>query len=132
MIELMVVVVIVALLAAIAVPIYGKYVKSSRVSEATSRIGDIVTASKSWAMGHQNAQGEPVWPSGAGGIVDLDATANFSYAFTSGVDVNASARTTALGIVATGRAGTPMAGVQVTVVVPNITSNALAPEITGM
>ena len=40
MIELMVVVVIVGILAAIAIPIYGKYVKQARTTEATGRMGD--------------------------------------------------------------------------------------------
>ncbi len=55
MIELMVVVVIVGILAAIAIPIYGKYIKNARVTEATGRIGEIVTASKAWAQDHQDA-----------------------------------------------------------------------------
>jgi len=130
MIELMVVVVVIAILAAVAIPIYGKYVKSSRVTEATARIGEIVTAAKSWAMEHQNQNGEPLWPSGSGGIVSLSATGNFSYAFSTGLGMNA--RTNPLTIVATGKGGTPMAGVQVLVVVPNIVSSALPPQISGL
>ena len=130
MIELMVVVVIVALLAAMAVPIYKKYVKSSRVSEATTRIGEILTASRSWAMDHQNAGGDPTWPSKGGGIVDLSASPNFTYAFTSGAGTNA--RTTTLRITATGKAKTPMSGVRVQVTVRNVSANASAPTITGL
>jgi prepilin-type N-terminal cleavage/methylation domain-containing protein len=130
MIELMVVVVIVGVLAAIAVPIYGKYVKNSRVTEATSRIGEIVTASKAWAQENENASGNPIWPSAAGGIVDLTASANFTYAITSGGGSNASS--TALVLTATGVAGTRMAGVTVTMTVPNINSNGNAPVIAGL
>ncbi|MDO9695046.1 MAG: prepilin-type N-terminal cleavage/methylation domain-containing protein [Candidatus Latescibacteria bacterium] len=57
MIELMVVVVIVGVLAAIAVPMYGKYVKNARLTEATSRIGEVVTAAKSWAIENESAAG---------------------------------------------------------------------------
>ena len=39
MIELMVVVIIVAILSAIAVPLYTGYIKNSRKSEATARLG---------------------------------------------------------------------------------------------
>ncbi len=50
MIELMVVVVIVGILAAIAIPIYGKYIKNARMTEATGRIGEIITAEKAYAQ----------------------------------------------------------------------------------
>ena len=77
MIELMVVVVIVGILAAIAIPIYGKYIKNARMTEATGRIGEIVTASKAWAQEHQDASGIRPGHSGDGGIVDLSPTENF-------------------------------------------------------
>ena len=44
MIELMVVVIIVGVLAAIAIPVYSNYVKKARVSEASARFGDLLTA----------------------------------------------------------------------------------------
>ena len=56
MIELMVVVVIVGILAAIAIPIYGKYVKQARTTEATGRMGEMITAAKAWA------QEKGAWP----------------------------------------------------------------------
>ena len=130
MIELMVVVVIVGVLAAIAVPIYGKYVKNSRVTEATSRIGEIVTAAKAWAMENQDASGNPTWPSAAGGVVDLTATQNFTYAITAGGGNNANS--TAFGVTATGATGSRMAGVSVVVSVPNINSNGNPPTVTGL
>jgi type IV pilus assembly protein PilE len=133
MIELMVVVVIVAVLAAIAIPIYGKYIKNSRLTEGTGRIGEVITASKAWAQEHPNATGNPVWPAaqngGSIGIVDLTSSELFSYAITTG---GGDATTTSLVIVASGIAGAKMAGVTVTVTVPNITSNGTPPVIAGL
>jgi type IV pilus assembly protein PilE len=130
MIELMVVVVIVGVLAAIAIPIYGKYIKNARVTEATGRIGEIVTAAKAWAQDNQDASGNPTWPSAAGGIVDLSSTQYFSYAITAGGGSNAN--TTGLGVTATGIAGGKMAGVGVVITIPNINSNGNAPVVTGL
>jgi type IV pilus assembly protein PilE len=130
MIELMVVVVIVGVLAAIAIPIYGKYIKNARLTEATGRIGEVITAAKAWAQDNQDASGNPIWPAGAGGIVDLSATQYFTYAITAGGGSNAN--TTALGITSTGIAGQRMAGVTVVITVPNINSNGNAPVVTGL
>ncbi len=130
MIELMVVVVIVGVLSAVAVPMYGKYVKNARITEATSRIGEIVTSAKTWALDNQNAAGNPIWPAAAGGIVDLTASSNFTYAITGGGGSNAN--TNALVLTATGVAGTRMAGVSVTQTVPNINTNGTAPVIAGL
>jgi len=129
MIELMVVVVIVGVLAAIAIPIYGKYIKNARLTEATGRIGEVITAGKAWAQDHQNVAGNPVWPAAAGGIVDLTSSALFSYAITSAA---ADATANPFTVVATGLAGEKMAGVTVTVTVANINSNGSAPVIVGL
>ncbi len=128
MIELMVVVVIVGILAAIAIPIYGKYIKNARVTEATGRIGEIVTAAKAYGQENQNGVGNPLWPSGATGIVDLSATPNFTYAITGGGGGDAT--TTALEITATGIA--KMAGVVVVETIQTINSNGDAPVVTGL
>jgi len=130
MIELMVVVVVVGILAAIAIPIYGKYIKNARVSEATGRIGEIVTASKAWAQENQDAAGNPTWPSGSGGIVDLSATEQFTYAITSGGGDDATGNP--IEITATGVAGGKMEGVTVIVTIPNINSNGEAPVVSGL
>lgn len=130
MVELMVVVVIVGVLAAVAVPMYSKYVKNARVSEATSKIGEIITASKAWAVENPSASGNPVWPSGATGIVDLTQTDLFTYAISSGGGGNAS--TSALTITATGRSGLKMAGVTVSITVPTISSNGNPPVVAGL
>lgn len=130
MVELMVVVVIVGVLAAVAVPLYGKYVKNARVSEATAKIGELVTASKAWAVENSNASGTPIWPSGSGGLVDLTASPNFTYAISSGGGANAT--TTSFTLTATGRSGTKMSGVTVAVTVPNINTNGDAPVVSGL
>jgi prepilin-type N-terminal cleavage/methylation domain-containing protein len=131
MIELMVVVVIVGVLAAIAIPIYGKYIKNARLTEATGRIGEIVTAAKAYAQENQDASGNPTWPPAAGGgVVDLTQTEQFTYAITAGAAGNAN--TTQLTITATGRAGTKMAGVGVVVSIPNINANGTPPVISGL
>lgn len=130
MIELMVVVVVVGILASVAVPMYGKYVKNARLTEATGRIGEIITASKAYAQEHEDASGNPTWPAGAGGIVDLSNSENFSYAITAGDGDNAN--TTAYTIEATGLANTRMAGVTVEVTVNSIGANGSAPVVAGL
>ncbi len=133
MIELMVVVVIVGILAAIAIPLYGKYIKNARVSEATGRIGEIVTAAKAWAQENQDANGNPIWPTlGEGetevGVVDFTPSSNFTYDLTAGEGGNAT--NTALEITATGQ--NQMAGVTIVVTIPNINSNGTPPVVTGL
>ena len=130
MIELMVVVVIVGVLAAISIPLYGKYVKNARVTECTGRIGEIITASKAWAMENQDGSGNPTWPAGAGGIVDLGNSDNFSYAFSAGAGGNA--LSTALEITGTGTAGSKVVGVSVVVSVADIYSSGVAPVVSGL
>ena len=130
MVELMVVVVIVGVLSAVAIPLYGKYIKNARVTEATGKIGEIITASKAWAMENQDASGDPVWPSGSGGIVDLTATELFSYAITAGGGSDATSN--AFTVTATGVGGAKMAGVTVVVTVADIYSNGGAPVVTGL
>ena len=129
MIELMVVVIIVGVLAAIAIPIYGKYIKNSRITEATGRIGEIITSCKAWAQENPNGAGTPMWPAGQGGIVDLSATDNFTYAISAG---GGTAATGPVTITATGAAGGKMAGVAVAITVPSITANGNPPAITGL
>ena len=89
-----------------------------------------VTAAKAWAQENQDASGNPLWPSAAGGIVDLTATEQFTYAITAGGGANAT--TSALAVTATGVAGAKMAGVTVVVTVNNINANGGAPVVTGL
>lgn len=130
MIELMVVVVVVGILASIAVPMYGKYVKNARLTEATGRMGEIITACKAWAQEHQDGSGNPTWPDDnaavAGSIVDVTATENFTYT----IEGNGNANTGSLVVTATGRA--KMNGVGVEVTVATIGANGGAPVVTGM
>jgi Tfp pilus assembly protein PilE len=132
MIELMVVVIIVGVLAAIAIPIYGKYIKNARITEATGRIGEIITAAKAYAQENQDASGNPTWPPAAGGgIVDVSTNTDFfGYAITAGGGANAN--TTALTITATGLAGKKMAGVSIAMTVLTINANGSPPVISGL
>ncbi len=130
MIELMVVVVIVGVLAAIAIPLYGSYIKNARITEATARIGEVITASKAWALENPNATGDPMWPAAAGGIVDLGASDNFTYAITAGGGANAT--TSPYTITATGAAGGKLAGVTVAVTVQSINQNGSPPLVSGL
>ena len=122
MIELMVVVVIVAILAAIAIPIYGKYIKNARMTEAESRIGEILTAAKAYAQETDtNDNGIGEWPPNATtGIVDMSNTEFFSYAITSGADAESN---TMLEVTGTGLAGLKMAGASLVIQVANINAN---------
>ena len=121
MIELMVVVVIIGILAAIAVPIYSKYVKNSRVTEATGKIGDILTAAKSYAVENESNgvttdADWPADPTATNFVGDTSPTQNFTYTFT-GV------KNGQLTIVAKGNGGGPMSGVTVTLTITNPNNN---------
>jgi prepilin-type N-terminal cleavage/methylation domain-containing protein len=114
-IELMVVVIIVGILAAIAVPIYSRYAKNAIVSEATGRMGDIVTAAKSYALEFET-DGNPAtwnWPNTgavANYIGDMTASPNFTYVLAGTDDGD-------LTVTATGTAGTRGAGISVVLTV---------------
>jgi prepilin-type N-terminal cleavage/methylation domain-containing protein len=124
MIEMMFVVVIVAVLASIAIPLYGRYIRHGRTTEATAKIGEIITAAKSYAIGNPDTSGNPTWPPAAGaGVVSLTSTPLFSYAITAGA--SADATTTALTVTATGISGLKMEGVTVAVTVPHINANGI-------
>jgi type IV pilus assembly protein PilE len=132
MIELMVVVVIVGVLAAIAIPIYGKYIKNARVTEATGKMGEFVTAAKAFAQENQTAAGLPQWPpiGGSYGVMGdpaTQATDNFTYSIAAGAGTVATGPIT---FRATGIA--KMVGVQVDLTVPNINANGNAPIVTGL
>ncbi len=116
MIELMVVVVIVGVLAAIAVPVYQRYVRNSRVSEATTRMGEILTAAKTYAAQNSDPRRPVQWPASCtatGFIGDCSRTANFRYALSRSGSV--------LSIFANGQG--KMRGVQVIMTVGGLDSN---------
>ncbi|MFN0149511.1 MAG: type IV pilin protein [bacterium] len=115
MIEMMIVVIIVGVLAAIAIPIYSGYVKKARVSEATARIGDLFTAAKAFAIENEDGTAGADWPatiSTAGFFGDDSPSTNFTYTL-AGVDDGA------LTITATGT-GNPMTGVVVVLTAANL------------
>jgi prepilin-type N-terminal cleavage/methylation domain-containing protein len=121
MIELMVVVVIIGILAAIAVPIYSKYAKNSRVTEATGKLGDLLTAAKSYAVENEsnNVVTDANWPGTCAAtnfVGDCTASQNFTYTMT-GVTNGL------LTLTATGKAATPMSGVTVTLTITDPTQN---------
>jgi prepilin-type N-terminal cleavage/methylation domain-containing protein len=130
LIELMVVVVVVGVLAAIAIAIYGKYAKNARVTEAHSRIGEIVTAAKSFAFEQTALTGDPTWPpvDGNYGIADLSPSENFTYVISSGG--GAAATSTPLEITATGI--NDMSGVTVTLVIPSVDASGAPPVVNGL
>ncbi|UCD71876.1 MAG: prepilin-type N-terminal cleavage/methylation domain-containing protein, partial [Syntrophobacterales bacterium] len=85
MVELMVVIIIVGILAAIAVPLYTGYVERARVTEATSIIGAIITSEKVEKTRTTNYYAIPL---GAGGTdvaafkakgIDISDTKFFTY-----------------------------------------------------
>jgi type IV pilus assembly protein PilE len=76
MIELMVVVIIVAILSAVAIPLYTSYIRNSRKSEATARLGSILTAAKSY---NQENGGWPTSSSAAGFYGDFTSSDHFAY-----------------------------------------------------
>jgi Tfp pilus assembly protein PilE len=131
MIETFTVFVMLSILAMVAIPIYGDYMKDSRVSEATGRIGEIVTSARVFAVHNTDSAGNPKWPpQGGGGLIDLSSSPNFTYSLVSGAGANA--RTTLLRILARGREGTRMEGVTIEVTLPSITGGGLPPEIRGL
>ena len=127
MTELMVVVVIVGILAAIAVPIYSRYVRNARVTEATARIGEIVTGCKAYAQEHPNdTSGNPQWPTQAqaeanDSIIDITTmTENVGNITLQG---GGDATVDDLVIIVTGT--NKLNGITVTATVPDINSNAV-------
>jgi len=118
MIELMVVVVIVGILAAIAVPIYGKYAKNARVTEATGKMGDILTACKAYATENDDGVASTIeWPASCAApnfIGDCTATSNVSL-------YKVEAAGNLLTITATG--ANKLSGVTVTITCSNLSNN---------
>ena len=92
LLELIVVVIIIAVLASIAVPMYRGYIKSTRASEATSRLGSIVTAAKNYYQRYSQ------WPDSfevEGFYGDDNPSEHFTYEISSGDPFTVIARGTA-------------------------------------
>ncbi len=128
--EYLVVVVLIVVLMSVALPNYAEHVRNSRTTEATARIGDIITSAKIYAEAHPDASGDPRWPSAAGGAVDLSPTTHFHYAITAGADGDA--QKTPLTVTATGNADGDMKGVTVAISVPSIEAGSGPPIVTGL
>lgn len=127
--EMLAAVVAVGVLATIAIPIHGKYTRHARVSEATSRIGTIITAAKAHAEEHLDASGNPTWPPTEGGVLGtLDRSENFTYSIVRGAGLDATSN--ALEIQASGIG--KMAGVTVLIRVPRIDAGGDPPEVSGL
>lgn len=121
MIELMVVVIIVGVLAAIAIPIYTDYIRKARVSEANARFGDLLTAAKAYAQEFNDGDGSVDWPPVGDNnyIGDLTASNNFTFAHTVGGEGST------LTFTGTGIAGTKSAGIGVQMTCTNLISDAV-------
>ena len=116
MIELMVTLVIVGILAAVAVPVYSRHIRNSRVSEATARMGEILIAAKTYAAQNGDPRRPVQWPASCnapGFIGDCANGASFRYSLSRSGDV--------LTILANGQG--KMRGVQVSMIVNGIDSN---------
>lgn len=113
LLELIVVVIVLAVLASIAVPMYRGYIKSVRATEAKSRLGAIVTAAKNYYQRHNQ------WPTSfddAGFYGDNTPTEHFTYEIQEGDGFT---------VIARGTAAHSMSGVTVTAVCTNPKGEAL-------
>ncbi len=121
-IELMVVVVIVGILSLIAVPIYAKYVRSSRITEATGRMSELLEAAKVYAIANES-NGNPDdadWPTScndSGFMGNCQDSSYFTYSLSG-------QRNGTLTITATGKPGTPMASTKLLLGITNPRSGA--------
>jgi prepilin-type N-terminal cleavage/methylation domain-containing protein len=106
LIELMVVVIIVGVLAAIAIPLYTGYIKNARTSEGTARLAAVMTAAKAYH------QANDAWPADfgvAGFYGDGTQTEHFTYSITQA----------GFTVTATGRDVDGMSGVTITMTCAN-------------
>jgi type IV pilus assembly protein PilE len=72
--ELMVVIVIVAILAAVAVPLYVNYVKDAQRTEAKGAIGAVITAEQTWYQLHGTYTIDTFNPNATGQTLNCDLT----------------------------------------------------------
>lgn len=123
LIELMVVVIILGVLAAVAIPLYTDYIKNARTSEAVARLGSIMTASKAY---YQRFSKWPARPNDAGFYADFSNTKHFSYRISSGGGGTGSFSIQARGLNVDG-----MSGVRVTMTCASVSAEADV-QVTGI
>ncbi len=125
----MVVLVVLGVLTAIAVPIYSRYVRNSRLPEATGRLADLLTAARSYASSRDD-NGDPrdaIWPENCnvdGFLGDCSESRNFRFRL-EGVP-NGRLRVEAIG-----KANTPVEGVRVAIEIQDPADLGL-PAVLGM
>jgi len=111
LIELMVVVVIVGVLAAVAVPMYTRTIKNSRTTEATARLSAIMKAAKLYYLQHGS------WPrkNSLGFLADFSNSEHFKYKIQSGAGGRKKFRLRAIGLNVDG-----MKNVRITITCQNV------------
>lgn len=121
-IEIMIVVAIVAILGAIAIPGYTDYIRRARITEATSALGTMRLKMEQFFQDNRDYTNACTVPPGANSVANLPAaTVNFTFA--------CPVRTlTTYTITATGNAGSGMAGFvyQLAMVGPPVNSVVLS------
>lgn len=113
---------IVALLAAIAVPLHRRYDARARVAEARERLPEIVEAARSWARAHRDPAGYARWPSDLTGDLGVRDTDTFDYEITAGAGERAASRP--LCVEARGGPRRGLAGVRLHVLLPRLEAHA--------
>jgi len=119
----MVVVIILGVLAAVAIPMYTDYIKNARTSEGVARLGSIMTASKAY---YQRFSNWPSAPGDAGYYADYSDSRHFSYAILSG-----GGGTGSFAVQATGLAVDDMSGVLITMTCADLSSEGVL-DVTGI
>ena len=117
LIELMVVVIILGVLAAVAIPLYTDYIKNARTSEGIARLDSIMTASKAY---HQRYNKWPKTTGDANYYADFTDTKHFSYKIDSG-----GGGTGAFSLKATGLDVDGMKGVDITMTCASVSSEGV-------
>ena len=104
LIEIMVVVAVIAILSAIAIPSYSDYIRRARITEATSTLGTMRVKMEQFFQDNRSYAGACTVPPGGNSVANLPAPTGF---FTFACP-NRTATTYT--ITATGNAGSSMAG----------------------
>ena len=111
LLEIMVVVVLVAILAAIGLPSYNDYILRSRLGEAYANMSDLSTKLEQYFADQRTYNGNPPPCTAAGTVANLPSATNARYFTISCSNLTANTYT----VTATGNAGTNVAGFVFTV-----------------